>query len=85
MSWSLTTLLAAWSSVTSPADAVAMATAVLAALAIVLAARLLTGAPTAAPRVVPVPARARSRWARPSRATDPDAAGRPRPRAPGRR
>ncbi|GAB3874571.1 diguanylate cyclase [Dactylosporangium cerinum] len=66
-------------------DAVAMATAVLAALAIVLAARLLTGAPTAAQRAVPVPARARSRQARPTRAMDPDAAGRPRPRAPGQR
>ncbi|GAA3256212.1 hypothetical protein ACFO1B_48205 [Dactylosporangium siamense] len=85
MSWSLTTLLAAWSSVTSPADAVAMATAVLAALAIVLAARLLTGAPTAAQRAIPVPARARSRRAQPTRAMDPDAAGRPRPRAPGQR
>jgi hypothetical protein len=85
MSWSLTTLLAAWSSVTTPADAVAMATAVLTALAIVLAARLLTGAPTAAPRALPVPARARSRRAQPTRAMDPDAAGRPRPRAPGQR
>lgn len=85
MSWSLTTLLAAWSSVTSPADAVAVATAVLAALAIVLAARLLTGTPAATPRAVPVPARARSRRAQPIRVMDPDAAGRPRPRAPGQR
>lgn len=78
----MTTLLAAWSSVTTPADAVAVATALLTVLALALAARLLTGARGAAPRVVPVPARARSTRSRALRVVDPDAPGRARPRAP---
>ena len=84
MSWSMTTLLAAWASVTSPADVVAVATAVLAAIAVVLAARLVA-LPTAQPaRVRAVPARAKAARGQPIRSADPDAAGRPRPRAPGR-
>ncbi|MGI5523616.1 DUF6412 domain-containing protein [Micromonospora sp. CA-259024] len=52
-------------------------------LAVVLAARVLgrSGAPGAGPRWVGL--RARSRGRRVPRQIDPDAAGRPRPRAPG--
>jgi hypothetical protein len=83
MSWSMTTLLAAWASMTTPADVVAVATAVLAALAVVLAARLVADAPAATARATAVPARARVARGMPIRSADPDAAGRPRPRAPG--
>ncbi|MFG2039237.1 DUF6412 domain-containing protein [Dactylosporangium sp. NPDC048998] len=83
MSWSLTTLFAAWASVVTPADVVAVATAVLAALAVVLAARLVAGAPAAPARLRAVPARARAARGHSIRSVDPDAAGRPRPRAPG--
>ncbi|WP_432987893.1 DUF6412 domain-containing protein [Dactylosporangium sp. CA-233914] len=83
MSWSLTTLLTAWAFAGSPGDVVAVATAVLAALAVVLAARLVAGAPATSARMLAVPARARSARRQPIRSVDPDAAGRPRPRAPG--
>ncbi|MGI5244101.1 DUF6412 domain-containing protein [Dactylosporangium sp. CA-139066] len=83
MSWSLTTLFAAWASVSTPADLVAVATAVLAAIAVVLAARLVAAAPAGPVRVRAVPARARAARGQSIRSADPDAAGRPRPRAPG--
>jgi len=83
MSWSMTTLIAAWIFAGSPGDAVAVATAVLAALAVVLAARLVAGAPAAPARLRILPARARTAPGRAIRSIDPDAAGRPRPRAPG--
>ncbi|GAA0715044.1 hypothetical protein Drose_10475 [Dactylosporangium roseum] len=83
MSWSMTTLLTAWGAVATPADIVAVATAIIAGLAIVLAARLIADLPAASARGRLVPARVRAERARFIRATDPDAAGRPRPRAPG--
>jgi hypothetical protein len=83
MSWSMTALLAAWASVTTPADVVAVATAVLAALAIVLAARLIAAPPAATARARAVPARARAPRGGTIRSADPDSAGRPRPRTPG--
>ncbi|MEV6926837.1 DUF6412 domain-containing protein [Dactylosporangium sp. NPDC051485] len=83
MSWSMTTLFAAWMSVATPADLVAVATAVLTALAVVLAARLVAGAPATPALVRAVPARARAARGQTIRSADPDAAGRPRPRAPG--
>ncbi|WP_426514605.1 DUF6412 domain-containing protein [Dactylosporangium sp. McL0621] len=55
----------------------------LAALAVVLAARLVTGAPTPPARTLALPARARTALGQSIRSVDPDAAGRPRPRAPG--
>jgi len=84
MSWSLTTLLAAWVSVASPGDAVAVATAVLAALAVILAARVLANVPVTSVRAMAVPGRARATRSPAIRSADPDSAGRPRPRAPGR-
>ncbi|WP_433217783.1 DUF6412 domain-containing protein [Dactylosporangium sp. CS-047395] len=83
MSWSMTTLLAAWAFVGTPGDVVAVATAVLAALAVVLAARLVAGAPAAPAQLHALPARARIALGQAVRSVDPDAAGRPRPRAPG--
>jgi hypothetical protein len=83
MSWSLTTLVAAWAFAGSPGDVVAVAAAVLAALAVVLAARLVAGAPAAPARLHALPARARIARGQAIRSVDPDAAGRPRPRAPG--
>ncbi|WP_432828056.1 DUF6412 domain-containing protein [Dactylosporangium sp. CA-092794] len=83
MTWSMTTLLGAWTSVATPSELVAVATAVLAALAVVLAARLVAGAPVAPARMHAVPARARAARGQVIRVVDPDAAGRPRPRAPG--
>ncbi|MFB9177111.1 DUF6412 domain-containing protein [Dactylosporangium sucinum] len=84
MSWSMTTLFAAWSSVTTPGDVVAVATAVLAALAIVLAMRLMANPPAGDTRARVVPVRVRAGRVSRIRSADPDAAGRPRPRAPGR-
>ncbi len=67
----------------NPTDVLVLAAVAMVALAIVFAARAL-GAPPAAPaRVRAVPARARSRHPTVIRQLDPDAAGRPRPRAPG--
>jgi hypothetical protein len=83
MSWSMTTLFAAWASAVTPADLVAVATAVLAAMAVVLAARLVAGAPAAPAQLRTVPARARAARGHTIRSADPNAAGRPRPRAPG--
>ncbi|MER7283588.1 DUF6412 domain-containing protein [Dactylosporangium sp. CA-139114] len=83
MSWSMTTLIAAWALVGSPGDVVAVATAVLAALAVVLAARFVAGAPAAPARLLALPARARIGLGQAIRSVDPDADGRPRPRAPG--
>ncbi|GAA3270641.1 hypothetical protein GCM10020218_012250 [Dactylosporangium vinaceum] len=83
MSWSVTTLLAAWAFVGSPGDMLAVATAVLAAVAVVLASRLVAGAPAGSARLLVLPARARNGLGRIVRSVDPDAAGRPRPRAPG--
>ena len=87
MSWSLSALLA-WTTVAvpglfDPADAVAMATVVLATVAVLLAARLVGTLPAAPAPVPATPTRARTRRAAPVRSVDPDAAGRPRPRAPG--
>ncbi|GAA2627097.1 hypothetical protein GCM10010399_68340 [Dactylosporangium fulvum] len=79
----MTTLLAAWGAVSTPADIVAVATAIIAGLAIVLAARLIGDLPATSSRGRLVPARVRAERARSIRVTDPDAAGRPRPRAPG--
>jgi hypothetical protein len=83
MSWSMTTLFAAWGLAVTPGELVAVATAVLAAIAVVLAARLVAGVPAAPVRVPAVPARARAARGQSIRSADPDAAGRPRPRAPG--
>ncbi|MFI5909034.1 DUF6412 domain-containing protein [Dactylosporangium sp. NPDC051541] len=79
----MTTLLTAWGFAGSPGDVVAVATAVLAALAVVLAARLVAGAPAAPAGLQALPARARIGLGQAVRSVDPDAAGRPRPRAPG--
>ncbi|GAA4245752.1 hypothetical protein GCM10022255_014360 [Dactylosporangium darangshiense] len=79
----MTTLFAAWASVGAPGEILAVATAVLAAIAVVLAARLIAGAPAAPAQVRAVPARARAARGQAIRSADPDAAGRPRPRAPG--
>lgn len=79
----MTTLITAWAFFGTPGDVVAVATAMLAALAVVLAARLVTGAPTPPARTLALPARARTALGQSIRSVDPDAAGRPRPRAPG--
>ncbi|GAA2392562.1 hypothetical protein GCM10010170_105350 [Dactylosporangium salmoneum] len=79
----MTTMFAAWTSAATPADLVAVATAVLAAFAVVLATRLVAGAPATPARVRAVPARARAARGQAIRSADPDAPGRPRPRAPG--
>ena len=78
MSWSLTALFAL-----SHTDMLSMAAVVLVALAVALALRVAGQLPQAPARVPAVPARARARRAAAIRQLDPDAAGRPRPRAPG--
>ena len=84
MSWSLTALFA-WTGAMSPTDVLALAAVAVVAMAIVFAARALVALPAAPARVPAVPARARSRHTAAIRQLDPDAAGRPRPRAPGDR
>jgi Family of unknown function (DUF6412) len=66
-----------------PADVVALAAIALVVAAIVYAVRAIGRVPSSASRVPLVPARARSRHPAVIRQLDPDAAGRPRPRAPG--
>jgi hypothetical protein len=80
--WSMTALFA-WAS--SPTDILAMAAVVAIAVAVLLAARLAGRLPAEPARVVVTPARARTRRAVAVRQLDPDAPGRPRPRAPGAR
>jgi hypothetical protein len=77
MLWSMTAQL-----LTSPASMLAIATAVAAVLVLaILAGRVST--PRRAPQPVRVLSqRERARRAAAVRQTDPDAAGRPRPRAP---
>ena len=69
----------------TPTDLLALAAAVAVALAVVLAARVLGRLPAAPARVPVAPARSRARRAAIPRQLDPDAPGRPRPRAPGTR
>ena len=77
MLWSMTAHL-----LTSPASMLAVATAVAAVLVIAMLAGRL-GTPRRAPQPVRVLSqRERARRAAAIRQTDPDAAGRPRPRAP---
>jgi hypothetical protein len=67
-----------------PADVLALAAIALVAMAIVYAVRAIGRVPSSPSRVPLVPARARSQHPSVIRQLDPDAAGRPRPRAPGR-
>jgi Family of unknown function (DUF6412) len=67
----------------NPADVLVVAAVAVVAMAIVFAARAIGALPSAPARVPAVPARARSRHPAVIRQIDPDAAGRPRPRAPG--
>jgi hypothetical protein len=79
------TALLAWTTALSPTDGLALAAVALVALAVVVAARMIGALPAAPARVRAVPARAASRRLVTVRQLDPDAAGRPRPRAPGDR
>jgi hypothetical protein len=79
----MTTLFTAWASIGTAGELIAVATAVLAAIAVILAARLVAGAPAQPMRIGALPARARAARGQSIRSADPDAAGRPRPRAPG--
>jgi hypothetical protein len=76
MSWWVLAL-----SALSPSDVLVVAAVAVVAMAIVFAARALSALPPAPARVRAVPAR--SRPSAVVRQLDPDAPGRPRPRAPG--
>jgi hypothetical protein len=79
----MSALLSFLSASLTPADVIAFAAVALVAMAIILAVRIVRSMPSE-PARVPVRVRARrDADRRPRGQFDPDAAGRPRPRAPG--
>jgi hypothetical protein len=77
--------IADFTSANGPANVLAIAAIALVAVALVVAARALAVMFTERDRERAVPVRVRARRVPANRQIDPDAAGRPRPRAPGDR